>query len=150
MITVRAIGHRVETGLPRRVQGDSAARAPQLHVFLAFAMVIFTPLLAQDYGNKKPPTEPAVSIPLTAEQKTALDAIDIRIGGVESLAAKIDDEKFKASTAATIADLKRRRATLAKKFDQMTYEALMHLVIGRYQVVALWLTPPRVPEPAKK
>lgn len=25
----------------------------------------------------------------------------------------------------------------------MTYETLMHSVIGRYQVIALWLTPPR-------
>jgi hypothetical protein len=31
----------------------------------------------------------------------------------------------------------------------MTYETLMHSVISRYQVIALWLTPPRELPPSK-
>lgn len=118
---------------------------------LAFAFVVLsTPLFAQDYGNNKPRAEAATAVPLTPEQKTLLEAVDIRIGGIEALLPRLDDEKFKASTLAAIADLKKRRTSLGRNFDQGLYEALMHQVIGRYQVVQLWLKPPRVPAPAEK
>ena len=109
---------------------------------LAFAA---STLVAQDYGEGKTPPAPAVSVPLTAEQKTALRAVDVRIAGVESLVAKIDDPVQKAANVTAVADLKKRRAAMEKNFDPELYEALMHSVISRYQTVALWLTPPRVP-----
>ena len=102
-------------------------------------------LSAQDYGDGKAPPTPAVSVPLTPEQKTALRAVDVRIAGVESLVAKIDEPTQKAANLTAVADLKKRRAALEKNFDPGLYEALMHSVISRYQTVALWLTPARVP-----
>jgi hypothetical protein len=63
---------------------------------------------------------------------------------------RIDDAAYKASVNSSIVDLKKRRAALEKKFDPASYETLMHNVIGRYQVIALWLTPPRTPPPAGK
>jgi hypothetical protein len=105
------------------------------------------PLVAQDYGNDKPARVPEVAIPLTAEQKAALEALDVRVAGVEALIVKIDDPPYKASVIAAVADFKKRRAVQAKNFDAGLYEALMHAVISRYQVVSLWLTPPRVPPP---
>lgn len=105
-------------------------------------------LSAQDYGDGKAPPAPTTSVPLTAEQKTALRAVDVRIAGVESLVAKIDDPAQKAAHVTAVADLKKRRAAMEKNFDPGLYETLMHSVISRYQTVALWLTPPRVPGPA--
>jgi hypothetical protein len=128
-------------------QASRRKAAPTVWFILAIA-VGMTHLPAQDYGNNKPPPTPAVSVPLTPEQKTQLEAIDVRIAGVEGLLPKIDDEKYKTSIVSAIADLKRRRKALEKNFDPMTYESLMQQVIGRYQVVALWLKPPRVPAPA--
>src|SRR5262249_26749458 len=66
-----------------------------------------SPILhAQDYGNNKPPPEPTVAIPLTAEEKAALVAVDVRIGGLEALAAKIEDDSYRSNTLAAIADMK--------------------------------------------
>lgn len=111
---------------------------------LAFAA---SALVAQDYGDgkAKAPPVPAMSVPLTAEQQTALRAVEARIAGVETLAAKIDDAAQRAGVAAAVADLHKRRAALEKNFDSGLYEALMHAVISRYQLTALWLTPPREP-----
>jgi hypothetical protein len=114
---------------------------------LAFAAPV---LIAQDYSNDKPRPAPEVSIPLTPEQVAALQAIDVRVAGVESLAVKIDDAAYKVSTDAAIADLKKRRKALERNFDAGLYEALMHSVISRYQIVALWLTAPRLPSPGAK
>src|SRR5688572_1321038 len=86
-------------------------------------------LVAQEYGTDKPPPTPAVSIPLTSEQKAALQAVDVRIAGVESLAGEIDDPAYKASVVTAVADLKKRRAAIEKNFDPGLYEALMHSVI---------------------
>ena len=102
-------------------------------------------LVAQDYGDGKSPGAPAVSVPLTAAQKTALRAVDVRIAGVESLVAKIGEPVQQAANLTAVADLKKRRAALEKNFDPGLYEALMHSVISRYQTVALWLTPARLP-----
>lgn len=113
-------------------------------VILAAAMA-----RAQDYGNDKPPPAPEVSVPLTDEQKRALHAIDVRLAGVEALAQKIDDAAYRKTTESAIADLKRRRKALEKNFDAGLHESLMHSVISRYQIIALWLTPPRLPPPAK-
>lgn len=99
---------------------------------------------AQDHVTDKPAAKaPPVAIPLTAEQKAALRAVDVRIGGVEALLAKVDDPVYRAKEVKAVADMKKRRAGLEKNFDPMTYETLMHSVISRYQVIALWLTPPR-------
>lgn len=119
-------------------------------ITLALAALAFfaSTLVAQDYGDGKAPPAPAVIVPLTAEQKTALRAVDVRIAGVESLVAKIDDPAQKAANVTAVADLKKRRAAMEKNFDPGLYETLMHSVISRYQTVALWLTPPRVPGPA--
>jgi hypothetical protein len=91
--------------------------------------------------------ESAASTPLTEEQKTALAAIDARMAGVEALAAKIDDPEYRATVASQIEDLKKRRLAMEKNFDPGLYEALMHSVISRYQVIALWLKPPALPRP---
>ena len=107
--------------------------------------------VAQDYGtDKPPPTTPEISIPLTAEQKVALHAVEVRLDAVEALAEKIDDPAYKAATIAAIADLKRRARALGKNFDSGLYESLMHSVISRYQIVALWLAPARLPAPQVK
>ena len=58
-------------------------------LFLAVALVSVTSrLLAQDYGADKPPPAKSVSVPLTAGQKAALEAVDARLAGLEALAAK--------------------------------------------------------------
>jgi hypothetical protein len=86
--------------------------------------------------------EAAAGSTLTSEQKTALSAVDVRLAGVEALAAKIDDPGYRAEVARQIEDLKKRRLAIEKSFDSGLYEALMHSVISRYQVLALWLKPP--------
>jgi hypothetical protein len=116
---------------------------------LALAFVTST-ISAQDYGTEKPAKAPAISIPLTPEQKTALQAIDARMAGIEALIAKIDDAGYKAASVGAMTDLKRRRVALEKNFETGLYESLMHSVISRYQIIALWLTPARLPGPAAK
>jgi Domain of Unknown Function (DUF1080) len=82
---------------------------------------------------------------LTAEQKAALAAVDVRLVAVVGIAAKIDDPDYQAEVARQIEDLKRSRLKIEKNFDQAAYEALMHSVISRYQVIALWLKEPPLP-----
>src|SRR5262245_23855487 len=84
---------------------------------------------------------------LTTEQKGALAAVDARLAGVEAIAAKIDDPDYKAEVLRQIDELKKTRLAIEKNFDQGRYEALMHSVISRYQVIALWLKAPAVPPP---
>jgi hypothetical protein len=82
---------------------------------------------------------------LTPEQKAALKAVDVRLAGVEALAAKIDAPDYKVEVARQIKDLKRRRLAIEENFDPGLYEVLMHSVISRYQIIALWLKPPPLP-----
>ena len=112
--------------------------------------MLFVPgVSAQDYLENKPaPAIPTVAVPLTAEEKAQLAAVDARLAALEALLPKIDEASFKATVVSAIADIRKRRAALEKKFDPASYETLMHTVIGRYQVVALWLKPPRIPAPA--
>jgi hypothetical protein len=84
---------------------------------------------------------------LTAEQKTALAAVEVRLAAVERLAAKIDDADYKAEVTRQIEELQKTRLALEINFDQGRYEALMHSVISRYQVIALWLKTPPLPPP---
>ncbi len=112
------------------------------------ALAIAAPIAthAQDYTVDKPAESARSSaVPLTPEQQAALEAIDIRVGAVEALAAKIDDPAYKGAVLSAVKDFRKRRAALAKSFDQGLYEALMHSVISRYQIVALWLKPPALP-----
>ncbi len=95
----------------------------------------------------KAEVEAVVATPLTDEQKNALTAIDARIVGLEAIVAKVDDADYKDDCQKAVADLKKRRKALETTYDQGLSEALMHSVISRYQVVALWLTPPRLPAP---
>ena len=85
---------------------------------------------------------------LTPEQATALAAIDMRLAGVEKLAQRIDDAGYRSEVGRQIEDLKERRRKLEEEFDPSLYESLMHSVISRYQVIALWLKPPPLPPPA--
>lgn len=118
---------------------------------LVFLCGAASPAIAQDYTTDKPAAKaPPVVLPLTDEQKAALRAVDARLAGLEALLAKVDDPAYRAKEASAVADMKKRRAGLEKNFDPMTYETLMHSVISRYQVIALWLTPPRLPGPAPK
>src|SRR5689334_17156633 len=91
--------------------------------------------------------EPAVidNNSLTAEQKTALAAVAARLVGVEALAAKIDDPAYKAEVARQLAELKKSQLAIERNFDQGAYDALMHSVISRYQVIGLWLKAPSQP-----
>jgi len=84
---------------------------------------------------------------LTAEQKAALAALDVRLAAVETLATKIDDPAYKSEVARQFEDLKRSRLKIEKDFDPAAYEALMHSVISRYQIIALWLKSPPLPPP---
>src|SRR5688572_13794282 len=79
---------------------------------------------------------------LTPEQRTALAAVDVRLGALDDLAAKIDDADYQADVVKQIEELKNRRLALEKNFDPALYETLMHSVISRYQVAALWLRSP--------
>jgi hypothetical protein len=79
---------------------------------------------------------------LTSEQEAALSAVDVRLAAVETLAAKIDDPDYTREVARQIEDLKKRRLEVEKNFDQAAYEALMHAIISRYQVMGLWLNSP--------
>src|SRR4051812_11230609 len=84
---------------------------------------------------------------LTAEQRAAVAALDVRLGAVEKIAASIDDASYNAEVARQIDELKKSRVAIEKDFDQGRYETLMHSVISRYQVVALWLKSPLLPAP---
>ena len=116
-------------------------------------VALLLPLIAIGFTTAEPAArkiladEPqaAAANTLTPEQKTALAAVDVRLAGVEVLAAKIDDSDYKADVARQIDDLKKRRLALEKNFDPGLYETLMHSVISRYQVIALWLKPPPLP-----
>jgi hypothetical protein len=105
--------------------------------------------LAADKPEKpsKSEVEAVVPAPLTDEAKTALAAIDARMVGVEEIAKKVDDPDYKKEVGDQIADLKKRRLALEKNYDQGLSEALMHSVISRYQIIALWLKPPALPPP---
>ena len=106
---------------------------------------------AQDYGaDKPPPVIPEVAIPLTDAERAQLKAIDARIVGVEAIAEKIDDPAYKEATVKAIVDLKKRKAALERKFDPGLAEALMHSVISRYQMIALWLRPAPLPATAAR
>lgn len=118
--------------------------------FLLLAGLAAPAAPAQDYTTDKPAKQPAVAVPLTEEQKASLRALDVRLAGLEALLARVDDPAYHAREAKSLADLKRRRAGLERNFDPMSYESLMHSVISRYQVIALWLTPPREPAPAAR
>src|SRR5688572_26035028 len=83
---------------------------------------------------------------LTPEQKTALAALDVRLAAAKDLAAKIDDADYKADVERQVEDLQKRRLALEKNFDPALYETLMHSVISRYQVTALWLKSPPPPQ----
>jgi len=121
-----------------------------LFPLLVLAWAAAAPAVAQSSTTDKPAAKaPPVAIPLTAEQRAALRAVDVRLAGVETLLAKVDDPVYRAKEAKAVADMKKRRAGLEKNFDPMTYETLMHSVISRYQVIALWLTPPRELSPVK-
>ena len=84
---------------------------------------------------------------LTAEQKAALKALDVRLDAAEGIAAQVDDADYRTEAVRQIKELKDRRGALEKSFDQASYEALMHSVISRYQVIALWLKEPPLPPP---
>jgi hypothetical protein len=128
----------------RSATPTAAPPYPLKAVLFAFA-VSGTAAFGQDYTTDKPAkAPPAITVPLTPEQKTALQAVDVRIAGVEALAAKVDDPAYRENCDSAIRDLKRRRVALEKNFEPGLYEALMHSVISRYQVIALWLTPPRL------
>ena len=134
-------------GRPRPTSGQAKWWVVSVLIALTFASPV---VLAQDYGNDKPPPPvPEVSIPLTPAEKATLHAIEVRLVGVEALAAKIDDPKYQASVQADIGDMKKRHAALEKKYDAGPAEALMHSVISRYQIVALWLRPAPLPSAAK-
>lgn len=106
------------------------------------------PLLACTSGNVfAQERTTAAGSSLTAEQKSALAGIDVRLAAAETLAAKIEDPTYKAEVARQLTELRERRLALEKNFDQGLYEVLMHSVISRYQVIALWLQPPSLPPP---
>jgi hypothetical protein len=106
-------------------------------------------VLADPRGRNVRAEEPGAAAggTLTPEQRSALAAVDTRLAGVESLAAKIDDRDYRAEVARQIEDLKKRRLVLEKSFDPGLYETLMHSVISRYQTIALWLKQPALPPP---
>jgi hypothetical protein len=109
-------------------------------------VILMFPLLACTVGNVfTQDRTTAAGSSLTTEQKSALAAIDVRLAAAETLAAKIDDPTYKADVARQLNELRERRLALEKNFDQGLYEALMHSVISRYQVIALWLQPPPLP-----
>jgi hypothetical protein len=120
--------------------------------------ILFFPLLAvslvaaepekKSEKAAKPEAPAAAPTPLTEEQKNALAAIDSRMVGLEAIVAKVDDVDYKDDCLKAVADLKKRRKALETNYDQGLTEALMHSLISRYQIVALWLTPPRLPPPA--
>ena len=126
-----------------RSAGPAVPPCPLKAVIVAIA-VSATALLGQDYTTDKPPPAPTITVPLTPEQKAALQAVDVRIAGVEALTAKVDDSAYRENCLSAVKDFKRRRASLEQNFEPGLYEALMHSVISRYQVIALWLTPARL------
>src|SRR5262245_29867833 len=117
-------------------------------VVLLYSLLAIGLTAAEPAGRKALADDLAGNL-LTPEQKTALAAVDVRLAGVETLAAKIVDPDYKADVARQIEDLKKTRLAIEKNFDSGRYEALMHSVISRYQVIALWLKtsplPPREP-----
>ena len=84
-------------------------------------------LVAQDYGNNKPPPMPEVAVPLTPAERASLHAVEMRIAGVEAQLARIDEASYKARVESDIRDFKRllreEDATLTRNLAKqlMTY-----------------------------
>src|SRR5688572_9422263 len=74
--------------LAYRSAGPAVPPYPLKAVIVAIA-VSATALLGQDYTTDKPAPAPTITVPLTPEQKAALQAVDVRIAGVEALTAKV-------------------------------------------------------------
>ncbi len=116
-----------------------------------FTLVLAIGLIAAGPGPKELFADEQVSSAqntLTPEQRAALAAVDVRLASVEDLAAKIDDPDYRATVAKQIENLNERRLALEENFDPALHESLMHSVISRYQVMALWLKPPDLAPPA--
>jgi len=143
IMTPPRVGQRVSVSLRIKALCETLTRSATL------ALVLALPVAAQDYGNNKLPKMPDVAIPLTPAEKASLHAVEVRIAGVEAQLPRIDDPVYKARVESDVRDFKRRLAVLQKKYDPASAEALMHSVISRYQVTALWLAPPRVAAPQK-
>ena len=111
---------------------------------LAIGLIVAEPAGRRAFGDEP---KAAAGNSLTVEQKAALAAVDARLAGVKTLAAKINDPGYKAEVARQIEDLKKSRLAIERNYDQGAYEALMHSVISRYQVIALWLKEPPLPAP---
>ncbi len=114
---------------------------PLLSLLRVLALLGATPL----FSAQPTLTEAPAPVPLTAEQKSAIAALDVRLRGVEALIQKVNDPKYRAELDGAIKDFHQRRDAMAKNFDQGLYDNLMHAIISRYQIVALWLKPPLVP-----
>jgi hypothetical protein len=84
---------------------------PKTRLFvLAFSLLAIALAATEKAGGQALADERAAAAAssLTAEQKAALAALDVRLAGVETLAAKIDDPNYKAEVARQIDDLKKK------------------------------------------
>ncbi len=117
------------------------------NLVLFASLLVAIGLIAVGPAGRKVFADDVAAGSLTAEQKSALAAVDVRLAAVEAIAAKIDDPGYQSEVARQIEDLKKTRLAVEKDFDQGRYEALMHSVISRYQVIALWLKSPALPPP---
>jgi hypothetical protein len=102
------------------------------------------------HAEEKLPARQPIATALTAEQVAGFRVLDIRLAGLESVAAKIGDPDYRTSIEATIADFKKLRDKLKSNFEQAQFDTLNHNVNRHYQIVSLWLKPPRYRAPPEK
>jgi hypothetical protein len=86
----------------------------------------------------------------SADQRAALDSLDLLLAGCDALLAKVTDVDHRAVTRVFLDSAKKRRDALAKAFEQDAYRDLRLDVNFEYQRLAVWLAPPRSPLRAEK
>ncbi|MGH7944424.1 MAG: hypothetical protein ACREH8_02120 [Opitutaceae bacterium] len=113
-------------------------------VLFAVALAFLTPAQSAETATA-PPTATTNTSRLSAEQKAAVDSLDVMLAGFDALFAKITDVDLKAATKLFLDGVKERRDALRKNFDQNFYNDLRLDIYHEYQRTALWLQPLRTP-----
>ncbi len=132
-------------------------RTLSLGCLLSAAVLAFaTPLYSAENAStvSAAATAPASApVARTAEQKTALDALDALDGVLarfEAMLNRDDDGKHKAAEQPVFDAFTKRRAPLGQTFDQGRYDELRVDLNLEYQRLASWLAAPTTPPvPAK-
>jgi C-terminal processing protease CtpA/Prc len=96
--------------------------------------------LAPVRGQEPVPAVPA-AVPVTPQQKTALEALDRAIARFDALLARDDDARHQMAERTVLDGFKKRRDALRTAFDQSKYDDLRTELNLEYQRLAAWVGP---------